>query len=151
MSIIDDTTGEILTLEDFASGYLEGKDNHQLAELWLTVKDAIKALYTSADATEGVLLQRMHETGATALPDAHLDIIADSGSPSYMVSNVQAALEQYPEIWDEVFIPEDVKVVPAKIDGRKARSWRNKGGAEIDAAFSGAEEPRVPKLRVKRK
>ena len=150
VTIINSDTGERLTLDGY--GDLEALTNHEVATFWLTVKDAIKALYTSADAAEGVLLQRMHETGATALPDADLDIKADAGSPEYLLDAVQAGLaEDYPDIWEGVVIPETTKVVPAKIDGRKARSARNMFGDEVEAIFAKAEKPPRVKLKVARK
>ena len=112
------------------------------------IQEALKALYDERDRTFAVIFSYMTQQKATRLVVGKHTVIIPM-SRAYDISKFQARLgEQYPDC----IIPEheETKLIPAKVDGRKAKQLWDMG-EDVTSELEQCLIPPKPKIEISSK
>ena len=117
------------------------------------LRSALKITHERLDRLTSTVIRRMEESGAKALEHPAYDIKLDFGTPKYDLRRVQAEFGEWltPDNFAKLFLPEQTKIVPERVDGKAMRSVIMRNGRPAEDRAERCRLPAVPKLIVKGK
>lgn len=131
---------------------MEDQTTDELLAQWETVRYQEEQCQEMRGRLEWVLQQRMEGEGITELPHALWSVTLRAPAPVYETTALYSRLGELlpPEVLKNGYLAEHTKVVEARFDGTKVRSWR-KYGAEVREAIDACKSEGRAILKIARK
>ena len=125
-------------------------DNPDLISAWAAAKECLEEHRERMGRVEMELRRRMDQDQATELFHADWVIKIEPAKPEYNQPKLIAKLEEAlpPECFEDCYVAEAVKTVPAHINMTRAKKYRSLGAEVVEAIEESLLDPMPGRLRI---